>query len=258
AIHSGDTIMDIQRSPKPHVTRSQLVVTHLREVMSRLPPGERLPSETALSQELRVSRTTVRDGLAALEREGLLVRQHGLGTFKAEPPLHAPLGRVLPIPDLIRASGYEPRVETWTRRLAPADPETQRDLQLRPGALVTWIDLLYLAGQRPAVQVTYALAPQVTQAIQTWSSFEPTKGVIDFLTPYLPDPLSHTSTRISAVSADDATAALLHLTPGSALLRFVTLGISTTGERLYRNVSAQSGNLLDVHILRMMPPARGE
>ncbi|UQN08953.1 GntR family transcriptional regulator [Deinococcus sp. QL22] len=249
--------MNIQRSSKPHPTRPQLVVTHLRELMSHLPPGERLPSETALSQQLQVSRTTVRDGLAALEREGLLVRQQGLGTFTAEPPLHAPLGRVLPIPDLIRAAGFEPRVDTWTRRLTPADAETQRELRLSPGTQVTLIDLLYLAGQRPAVQVTYALAPPVTRAIRTWDSFEPTKGVIDFLTPYLPHPLAHTSTRISAVSADDTTAAALHLTPGSALLRFVTLGISTTGERLYRNVSAQSGQLLDVHILRMMPPLGG-
>lgn len=244
--------MNTQPPPPVRITRSQLVVAHLREVLAGLPAGERLPSETALSQQLRVSRTTVRDGLASLERDGLIVRQHGLGTFKASPtqPLHAPLNRVLPIPDVIRASGHEPHVDTWTRRVAPADTATLSDLKLPAGTPLTHIDLLYLAGRRPAVQVTYTLMPAVERHITDWSTFEPTRGVIAFLTPYLGDPLAHTSTRISAVSADDATARTLELTPGSPLLRFVTLGIAESGDVLYRNVSYQSGDLLDVHIVR--------
>lgn len=251
-----NTPLDLQPPPAVRATRSQLVVSHLLSVMADLPPGERLPSETALSQQLGVSRTTVRDGLATLERDGLIVRQHGLGTFKAPPtrPLHAPLNRVLPIPDVIRASGYEPRVETWTRRVSPADAATVSDLKLPSATPLTFIDLLYLAGHRPAVQVTYALAPGVERLITDWSTFEPTRGVIDFLTPYLDDPLAQTSTRISAVSADDAMAETLDLVPGSPLLRFVTLGLARSGAALYRNVSYQSGDLLDVHILRPVTP----
>lgn len=244
--------MNTQPPTAVRATRSQLVVTHLREVLAGLPAGERLPSETALSQQLHVSRTTVRDGLASLERDGLIIRQHGLGTFKAQPtrPLHASLNRVLPIPDVIRASGHDPHVDTWTRRVSPADPATYSDLKVPAGTPLTHIDLLYLAGRRPAVQVTYTLAPAVERVITDWATFEPTRGVIDFLTPYLRDPLAHTSTRISAVSADDTIARTLELTPGSPLLRFVTLGVAEGGDVLYRNVSYQSGDLLDVHIVR--------
>lgn len=244
--------MNTQPPFAARITRSQVVVDHLRHVLAELSDGERLPSETALSQQLRVSRTTVRDGLASLERDGLIVRQHGLGTFKAPAtrPLHTPLNRVLPIPDVIRAAGYEPHVETWARRVAPADPATLDDLNLPAPTALTHVDLLYLAGSRPAVQVTYVLAPAVEQAITDWSSFVPTRGMIDFLAPYLRAPLAHTSTRISAVSADDTLAATLHLAPGSPLLRFVTLGIAVSGDVLYRNVSYQSGDLLDVHIVR--------
>ncbi|WP_083653102.1 UTRA domain-containing protein [Deinococcus marmoris] len=85
-----------------------------------------------------------------------------------------------------------------------------------------------------------------------WWSFEPTQGVIDFLTPDLRDPLASTSTRISAEAADPSTARILRVAVGSPLLRFVTLGLTAGGEVLYRNVSFQSGDLLDVHISRQV------
>lgn len=43
-----------------------------------------LPSEEALGQEYNVSRITVRQALASLEREGLIVRRRGKGTFVSE------------------------------------------------------------------------------------------------------------------------------------------------------------------------------
>src|SRR5919109_1159594 len=48
-------------------------------------PGERIPSEHALCDHFSVSRTTVRQALAELESEGLLVKLKGRGTFVAEP-----------------------------------------------------------------------------------------------------------------------------------------------------------------------------
>jgi GntR family transcriptional regulator len=48
-------------------------------------PGERIPSEHALCGHFAVSRTTVRQALAELESEGLLVKEKGRGTFVAEP-----------------------------------------------------------------------------------------------------------------------------------------------------------------------------
>jgi GntR family transcriptional regulator, transcriptional repressor for pyruvate dehydrogenase complex len=49
-------------------------------------PGARLPSEAALCAECGVSRPVVREALARLRVEGLVVSRHGAGTFvEAEP-----------------------------------------------------------------------------------------------------------------------------------------------------------------------------
>jgi GntR family transcriptional regulator len=44
-------------------------------------PGEQIPTELALVKRFSVSRTTIRAALRALERDGLIVRQRGRGSF---------------------------------------------------------------------------------------------------------------------------------------------------------------------------------
>src|SRR3990172_7723712 len=46
--------------------------------------GSPLPSEQHLSEMLRVARTTVRQALAELEKDGVIERRHGAGTFVNE------------------------------------------------------------------------------------------------------------------------------------------------------------------------------
>lgn len=55
-----------------------------------LAPGARLPTEQALTQAARVSRTVVREAVAALRAEGLVVTRQGVGAFVSAAPQHAP------------------------------------------------------------------------------------------------------------------------------------------------------------------------
>jgi GntR family transcriptional regulator len=50
-----------------------------------LAPGEKLPSEISISEQIGISRMTVRQAIASLVREGLLEVRQGLGTFVAQP-----------------------------------------------------------------------------------------------------------------------------------------------------------------------------
>lgn len=51
----------------------------------RLSPGDRLPTEQALSEALGVSRTVVREAVAALRADGLVVTRRGSGAYVADP-----------------------------------------------------------------------------------------------------------------------------------------------------------------------------
>ncbi|MEV5983607.1 GntR family transcriptional regulator [Streptomyces sp. NPDC052051] len=51
----------------------------------RIRAGERLPSETDLAAQHKVSTSTLRNALAVLEREGLVEKVHGKGNFVRRP-----------------------------------------------------------------------------------------------------------------------------------------------------------------------------
>lgn len=56
----------------------------------RLAPGARLPTEQALTRAARVSRTVVREAVAALRAEGLVITRQGVGAFVSAEPTSAP------------------------------------------------------------------------------------------------------------------------------------------------------------------------
>jgi DNA-binding FadR family transcriptional regulator len=56
----------------------------------RLAPGARLPTEQELTRAARVSRTVVREAVAALRAEGLVVTRQGVGAFVTAEPQRAP------------------------------------------------------------------------------------------------------------------------------------------------------------------------
>ena len=67
---------------EPGTLYQQIVEGLKREVSEgRLPPGSALPSFRSLAQELLVSVITVKRAYEELEREGIIYRRQGLGTF---------------------------------------------------------------------------------------------------------------------------------------------------------------------------------
>src|SRR5579859_3658850 len=73
-------------SPAAEGTLYQQIVERLKREVSegRLKPGTALPSFRQLAQNLLVSVITVKRAYEELEREGIIFRRQGLGTFVAE------------------------------------------------------------------------------------------------------------------------------------------------------------------------------
>jgi len=76
-----------QHSPHPEPADGKPKYERLRELIvdelrtGRLQPGDALPTEQQLATQHAIARSTVRQAMAALERDGLIRRVQGKGTF---------------------------------------------------------------------------------------------------------------------------------------------------------------------------------
>jgi GntR family transcriptional regulator, transcriptional repressor for pyruvate dehydrogenase complex len=110
---------------------TQRIVEHVRSRSLR--PGDRLPSEKELAQELQVSRASIREAVRSLVATGLLEQQHGLGTFVARPTLLTLLAHG-PFPSLL-SSIHELEDYFQTRRVLEPEMVAIAALRATPADL---------------------------------------------------------------------------------------------------------------------------
>jgi GntR family transcriptional regulator len=75
---------------------------------SGLPPQTLLPSEAELCEKYQVSRTVVRAALSALQRDGLIYRVKGRGSFISQPKLQQKITLLTSFTEDMRRQGIRP------------------------------------------------------------------------------------------------------------------------------------------------------
>jgi GntR family transcriptional regulator len=117
----------------------------------QLAPGQRLGAERDLARGLGVSRSTLRQALAALEASGQIRRTPGRGggTFISHGKIERDLSRVVGVPALLRAQGITAGTQVVGTATVPADEATRAALQLEPGEYVVDVVRIRLADGSP-------------------------------------------------------------------------------------------------------------
>lgn len=100
-----------------------------------LVPERALPPERDLARELNISRITVRKAFDGLEREGLLIRRRGAGTFVV-PRLEKSFAQLTSFSEDMRARGRTPASQWLSRTLGAVTPSEAMALGVSPGTEV--------------------------------------------------------------------------------------------------------------------------
>jgi GntR family transcriptional regulator len=116
-----------------------------------LTPGAKLGGERDLARTLGVSRTTVRQALAALERAGVVRRipGRGGGTFLGHQKVDRDLSRIVGVPALLRAQGMTAGTRVISTALVRADEPATAALALTGDAYVLDVVRIRLADGIP-------------------------------------------------------------------------------------------------------------
>lgn len=95
-----------------------------------------IPTENDLMERFGVSRTTVRQSLAALVTDGLLYRQQGKGTFVAPARIEQSLDRLVGFLEALLERGLTPEIQARTMLRESPQPEVAWALGLGDGERV--------------------------------------------------------------------------------------------------------------------------
>lgn len=141
--------MDEASARQPAKVKQDRVRQHLLDVIERSGPGTPLPPERDLAAALGVSRPTLRAAVTELTRIGLLVRQHGRGTFTNARKVSQELAGTS-----ANAFAVPPAEGTWTSRVlafdtGPAGAQRASRLSVSPAEPVLRVRRLRLVDGEP-------------------------------------------------------------------------------------------------------------
>src|ERR1700755_3313096 len=121
---------------------------------SELLPGDPVASERELARLHKVSLMTARHALAGVEREGLVERRRGAGTFVAAPKIH--FNKLMSYTEHMSARGLVPRSRVLVARIVDHDAEVAARLALPATTPLVKIERLRETGDEPfALETCY-------------------------------------------------------------------------------------------------------
>lgn len=202
----------------------------------------RLPSETQLSQKYGVSRSTVREVLARLESAGVVVRRRGIGTFISEPLRTQPdmiwgwLDQAPAFIDLIAQAGYESRDEVLHVEVRPAGEDVGEPLDLPADESVVAFEKRFWADDNPIIYSWTAVAQKLIDCEENGDLLSPDlyrRSIYQFLRNYCGRDVSHQTSEVHAIQADERMAQHLHCEPGAPVLYVAEIGYAEEGIPLF-------------------------
>lgn len=179
--------------------------------------GQFLPAEAELAGLFGVSRSTIREALGHLEKDGMIVRKQGVGTFIAphSAQISGGLERLASFRSVVELAGAAVQVVVRTVSLAKADAVTAAALDVAPGSEVVQVQAIEAVdGCRLA-----CLEGLIARAQVDLEQVAADEGsLLEHLCRRADLPISYSRSAIYAVEADRDLAERLGVAEGRALL----------------------------------------
>jgi len=232
-----------------------LTVEHLQEYVEQrhLVPGDRLPSEGQLAEEIGVSRSTIREALRELELRGFIQRIHGRGNFLcAKPaPIFTGLTTLESLESLAQRQGWHCGTEQIVVEQVAAPPELAETLAVPDGTELTYLDRIKTKDGRPVCRMQSWLPAALLPADELRKTFK--SSITDLLLQQPGIRLDHAVAEVQAAIADPAVATRLGVEPGAPLVLLNEVFYGASSQPISYNVNAFVPQAVRLEVLRRVP-----
>lgn len=205
---------------KPLYVRIQ---EHIAELIlsGKLPPETKIQSERDFSDDLGVSRMTVRKALTELVNEGLLERRHGSGTYVAKPKVTYESQELVDYIKTMQVRNIAATSQLLEFDEIIASRRLAETLQIEIGDPIFRIGLLRFANRIPIILERIFFPCESFPDLQEWDLEK--SSYIDLLTDVYKKKLGSFSQTVEAVSATDEIARQLRVDEGFPILMLVKI-----------------------------------
>jgi GntR family transcriptional regulator len=211
--------MPPEQIPSPSVAHRLHI--QLGHIIAEAEPGKRLPSEPTLSEQLGVSRATLREAMRIFETQGVIRRRQGSGTYVNRPPhvLESGLEVLESIQTMAQRSGLAVHRGALRVEQRIASEEECLALGLADPAQVLSVVRVILTEQRAAAYLIDVLPTGILQDDELKKDFS--GSVLDLLQERMINTQLTSRTEISATTASPIVARALGIQRGDVLLSFI-------------------------------------
>lgn len=191
---------------------------------------EQMPSESELMKAFKVSRITVRQALGDLQKEGLIFKVQGKGSYVSKPKAFQNLARLQGFGEAMASMGYETYSRVIGDQITTAGTTVGARLNIPASESVVEIRRVRFLNREPiSVDVSY-----LPQAIGERLLREDLahRDIFLILENDYGVPLGQAELQIEAMLADEALARLLKVVEGAPVLRIERLTFTAEGKPL--------------------------
>ncbi|HEY6528785.1 MAG TPA: GntR family transcriptional regulator [Cellvibrionaceae bacterium] len=210
------------------------------------PSHSQMPSENELGKTYKVSRITVRQALNDLQKEGLIFKIHGKGTFVAKPKAFQNVSRLQGLSESMSQMGYEVLNQLVSFKFITANSIVGQRLQVAEGTKVAEIKRVRLINREPiSLEVTYVLesiGKQLEKADLV------TRDIFLIIENDCQVSLGHADLAIDAALAETELANALNVEEGSPIMRIERLTHAADGKPIDFEYLYYRGDAFQYHL----------
>jgi GntR family transcriptional regulator len=205
-----------------------------------LSAGDVLPSEREFSEQLGISRMTVRHALERLTRDGRLIRQRGTGTFVGTAPLVGDMSQLRGVSAELAEQGRSSRTRVLGAELLLPPRPVAVGLGLPPETEAIRLRRVRSVDHEPLSLETSWLHPELCTCVLDVDLTD--RSLNQVLTDTCGLQLAQGSERITATTLDSFEADQLAASPGTAAFRVQRTTWTAAGEPVEVVVSVIRGD----------------